>query len=176
MKIVAFAGSTSSTSINLQLVKLALSHIKGHEIRILSLNDYEMPIFSVDREKQGYPAEARAFRKAMEDSDAIVVSLAEHNRSYSAAMKNILDWCSRIDMNIFHNKPMLLMSTSPGSYGGGNVMGLARSLFPRCSADVKATFSLPSFNDNFKDGRITDESLKTEFEAQIGVFKKESGL
>ena len=173
MKIVAFAGSNSSTSINRELVKSALGYFQDCDINFLDINDFEMPIFSVDREKNGYPDQAHAFRKAMEESDAIIVSMAEHNRSYTVAFKNILDWCSRIDMNIFHEKPMLLMSTSTGAFAAGNVMGLAKAMFPRCHAKVVTTFSLPTFEENFKDGKITDSLLLKEFETQIELFKKE---
>jgi chromate reductase, NAD(P)H dehydrogenase (quinone) len=172
-KIVAFAGSNSIHSRNKKLVKFTLSYFDNCEIELLDLNDYEMPIFSVDREKnEGIPEKAKLFRKYMHEADAIVCSMAEHNRSYSVAFKNILDWCSRIDLNIFNKRPMLLMSTSTGGFGGGNVMNLAKSFFQRCGAEIIETYSLPSFNDNFKDEKISDSKLKKELEACISNFKE----
>ncbi len=44
---------------------------------------------------------------------------------------------------------MLLMATSPGARGGASVLEIAKSSFPRFGASIKASFSLPSFNDNF---------------------------
>jgi NAD(P)H-dependent FMN reductase len=44
-------------------------------------------------------------------ADVLVVSMAENNGNYSAALK--FDWCSRI-WKSFSEKPMLLMSTSDG--------------------------------------------------------------
>ncbi len=171
-KIVAFAGSNSSKSINKQLVRYVLSYYDDFDIKFLDLNDFEMPIFSVDREKNDpFPEKAIQFRNEFETADAIVCSMAEHNRTYSIAMKNILDWCSRVDLNIFHEKPMLLMSTSTGGYGGGNVMQLAKSFFPRCHADVIETFSLPSFKENFTNNTITNEELKKELETKIQTFR-----
>jgi NAD(P)H-dependent FMN reductase len=172
-KIIAFAGSNSSKSINKKPVKHALSRFDGYEITLLDLNDFETAIFSVDREeKNGYPEQAYRFHKYMEDADIIICSLAENNRTYSAAFKNIFDWCSRIDLNIFKNKPMLLMSTSPGGYGGGNVMNAAKSYFPECGANIIETFSLPRFQKNFDDVQgITDPELKAEFENKITAFK-----
>ena len=89
MKILAFAGSTSSTSINRELVKFVLKDFQDHEINLIDLNDFDMPVFSVDREKKGFPDEAHHFLKVIEECDAIICSLAEHNRSYSAAFKNV---------------------------------------------------------------------------------------
>ncbi|RQO32242.1 NADPH-dependent FMN reductase [Taibaiella sp. KBW10] len=173
-KILAFAGSNSSTSINKQLTQFALSYFEGAEINLLDLNDFEMPLFSVDREqKEGYPEQAHSFLEAIGAADIIICSLAEHNRSYTTAFKNIFDWCSRIEVKLFQDKPMLLMSTSPGGYGGGNVMHTASTFFPQFAAQVLETFSLPSFNKNFANGTITDEALKTALEEKITAFKQQ---
>lgn len=173
MKILAFAGSNSSRSINLQFATYALTHFTRDEHLVLDLNDYEMPLFSVDREKQqGYPEQARQFIRNIQDCDALVVSLAEHNRSFTAAFKNILDWCSRLDREFFAQKPMLLLSTSPGGYGGGNVMAQALGVFPKLGAQIVASFSLPSFGRNFTEGQgITDPELRAQFMERIETFR-----
>lgn len=177
MKITAFAGSNSSQSINKQLVRFALTYFPGSEINLLDLNEFEMPIFSIDREKKGYPPQVYEFIRYIDDCDVIVCSLAENNRTYSVAFKNVVDWCSRIDVNIFKNKPMLLMSTSPGRFGGGNVMNAAKSFFPSCGANIIETFSLPRFKQTFEpDKGITEEELLQEFESKIDAFKQEIGF
>ncbi|WP_292010515.1 NADPH-dependent FMN reductase [Chryseobacterium sp.] len=174
MKILAFAGSSSSTSINRELVKFVLKDFQDHEINLIDLNDYAMPVFSVDIEKKGFPDEAHQFLKVIEDCDIIICSLAEHNRSYSAAFKNVFDWASRINVKVFQNKPMLLMSTSPGGYGGGNVMNTAKTFFPQFGAEIKETFSLPKFYENFdmESGIIQPEILK-EIKEKIENFKNQ---
>lgn len=172
MKITAFAGSNSSMSINKQLVQFACSYLNEHEIDLLDLNDYEMPLFSVDREAEnGYPGEAYTFLKKLENADALVVSLAENNRTYSVAFKNIFDWISRIEKKPFF-KPMLLMSTSPGGYGGGNVMETAKKFLPQFGAEIIETFSLPKFQENFrKDLGIIHPEYKRELEGKVESFK-----
>ncbi|MCX2744123.1 NAD(P)H-dependent oxidoreductase [Mangrovivirga sp. M17] len=173
-RIVAFAGSNSSKSINMQLVNYVLSQLDSdqYEIERLDLNDFEMPIYSIDREKEhGIPEKAHQFREHFSNSDAIICSMAEHNNSYTVAFKNILDWSSRIDLNIFAGKKMLLMSASPGGYGGGNVMKAASSFFPKCDAEVVDTFSLPKFYNNFKDGKITNEEFDSELKNKIKGFE-----
>ncbi|NMM49899.1 NAD(P)H-dependent oxidoreductase [Flammeovirgaceae bacterium KN852] len=175
MKIVAFAGSNSSTSINMQLVNCVLSMLDRdqYEIIRLNLNDFEMPLYSIDREKaNGIPDEAHEFRAYFADADAIICSMAEHNRSYTVAFKNIFDWSSRVDLNIFGGKKMLLMSTSPGGYGGGNVMSAASGFFPKCGAEVVDTFSLPKFYDNFKEGKVVNEELDSELKGKVDAFLK----
>ncbi len=174
MKILAFAGSTSSTSINRELVKFVLKDFQDHEINLIDLNDFDMPVFSVDLEKKGFPDEAHHFLKVIEECDAIICSLAEHNRSYSAAFKNVFDWASRINVKVFQNKPMLLMSTSPGGYGGGNVMNTAKTFFPQFGADVKETFSLPKFYENFDmETGVIDPKILKDLKDKILNFKNQ---
>lgn len=175
MKILAFAGSTSSTSINRELVKFVLKDFQNDEINLIDLNDYDMPVFSVDREKKGFPNEAHQFLKQIEECDVIICSLAEHNRSYSAVFKNVFDWASRINVKVFQNKPVFLMSTSPGGYGGGNVMNTAKTFFPQFGADIKETFSLPKFYENFdlETGVINPEMLK-DLNEKIENFKNQT--
>lgn len=172
MKILAFAGSNSSTSINKELVKFVLKSFQNDEINLIDLRDYDMPIYSVDREKQGFPEKAHLFLKEIENCDAIICSLAEHNRSYSAAFKDIFDWSSRINVKVFQDKPMFLMTTSPGGFGGGNVMNTAKTFFPQFGALVKETFSLPKFYENFdlENGIINPEMLE-DLNLKIKNFK-----
>lgn len=172
MKILAFAGSTSSTSINRELVKFVLKDFKDEEINLIDLNDFSMPVFSVDLEKKGFPDEAHRFLKVIEECDVIICSLAEHNRSYSAAFKNVFDWASRINVKVFQNKQMLLMSTSPGGYGGGNVMNTAKTFFPQFGADIKDTFSLPKFYENFDlESGVINPDMLNDLKAKIENFK-----
>lgn len=174
MKILAFAGSTSSTSINKELVKFVLKSFQEDEINLIDLNNFSMPVFSVDLEKKGFPDEAHNFLKQIEECDAIICSLAEHNRSYSAAFKNIFDWASRINVKVFQDKPMFLMSTSPGGFGGGNVMNTAKTFFPQFGAEIKETFSLSKFYENFdlQSGVINPEMLK-DLNSKIENFKNQ---
>lgn len=172
MKILAFAGSSSSTSINRELVKFVLKDFQEEEINLIDLNDFTMPVFSVDLEKKGFPDEAHHFLKVIEECDVIICSLAEHNRSYSAAFKNLFDWASRINVKVFQNRPMLLMSTSPGGYGGGNVMNTAKTFFPQFAADIKDTFSLPKFYENFDlESGVINPDMLSELKAKIENFK-----
>lgn len=171
MKIIAFGGSPSKKSINKKLATYASSLFENAEVEVLDLNDYQMPLFSVDIEVEiGQHELAKAFLAKMESADFLVVSLAENNSNYSAAFKNLFDWCSRITVKVFQQKPMLLMATSPGARGGANVLEIARNAFPRYGADIKATFSLPSFDANFDvvNGKISNE----EFDNQLKEIVK----
>ncbi|WP_304198335.1 NADPH-dependent FMN reductase [Flavobacterium alvei] len=170
MKIIAFAGSNSQHSINKKLATYAASLFENADVEVLDLNDFQMPLFSVDKEVViGQHPLAQAFLDKIATADFLVVSLAENNSNYSVAFKNLYDWCSRINGKVFQEKPMLLMATSPGGRGGASVLEIAKNAFPRYGADVKATFSLPSFNDNFdvEKGMISNIELDNQLKEII---------
>lgn len=162
MKIIAFGGSNSQQSINKRLVTYAASLFENADVEVLDLNDYAMPVFSVDLEKEiGQHKIAQAFLDKLNEADILVVSMAENNGNYSVAFKNVFDWSSRILKDVFQHKPMLLLATSPGGRGGSSVLGIAQNLFPRYGAEIKGSFSLPSFNSNFdlEQNKISNPEL-----------------
>lgn len=163
-KIIAFGASSSKNSINKQLATYAAHQFENVSVEVLDLNDYEMPIFSVDKEKEnGIHALATDFYTKIGSADFIVISFAEHNGNFSTAFKNILDWTSRINAKTFQEKEMLLLATSPGARGGSSVLDIATKRFPFQGGIVKGSFSLPSFNANFDSEKgITNKELKKE--------------
>jgi len=160
--ILVIAGTSHRESINLALANHAAAQVEGAKAIALDLNDFEMPIYSEDKEEaSGIPQEAKDFLAAIQAADGIVLSLAEHNGSYSAAFKNVLDWTSRVEQKLWSEKPMLLMATSPGGRGGANVLGAAENYLPHLGARVVATFLLASFYDNFSsDTGVKDPVAK----------------
>jgi chromate reductase len=174
MKILAFAGSNSSSSINKKLVKHTASFFENHSVEILDLNDYEMPLFSVDKiAETGIPQLALDFAQKIDESNLLLISLAENNGAYSVAFKNIYDWISIVpDRKAFGEKPVFILATSPGPRGGATVLELAKKTFPYYGAKVIETFSLPSFYDNFnEDIGIINDNLIVEFESKIKTIK-----
>lgn len=170
--ILVFAGSNSKASINKQLAVFAASLIKDVKLNIVDLNDFNLPLYGVDLENEkGIPKEVNLFLEHIKASDGIIISLAEHNGAYSSAFKNLFDWLSRAEQKNWYNKPMLLMATSPGARGGQSVLEIAKDRFPRHDANIVATFSLPSFFNNFSDKGIQDSALNEALNQAVETFK-----
>ncbi|MCK5355352.1 MAG: NAD(P)H-dependent oxidoreductase [Methyloprofundus sp.] len=170
MKIIAFAASNSKKSINKQLVTYAGGLLTNAQLEVLDLNDYELPLFSIDKEQElGKPQLAQDFFAKIGESDALIISFAEHNGSYTAAYKNLFDWCSRINQKIFQNKPVVLLSTSPGAGGAANVLAAAVNSAPYFNGALKASLSIPSFYQNFdvEKGAITNDEIQTKLLAAV---------
>ena len=172
-KIIALGGSNSKKSINKALAIYAANKIKDSEVTVIDLSKYELPLYGVDLEAEsGIPENAVIINNMLESSDAIVVSLAEHNGSYSTAFKNAYDWMSRINQKVWKNKPMLLMTTSPGARGGIGVLESAKMSFPHLGANIIADFSLPSFYDNFSENGLKNEDLNNSLNEKIELLEK----
>lgn len=171
MKIIAFGASFSSTSINRKFAAFTASLFKDDEVEVLNLNDFIVPMFTVDVEAaKGHPENAKKFVSKLEEADLLIISMGEHNGSYEAAFKNLFDWASRIKAKTFENSKMLLLSTSTGARGGKGVLSHALDRFPRHGADIIASFSLPNFDQNFSEekGIIVDD-LREEFNRIIDL-------
>jgi len=170
MKVLAFAASSSSTSINKQLVTYAAELLNNADVEVIDINDYEMPLFSEDKEKElGQPDAAIRFFNKIGAADALLISFAEHNGSYTAAYKNLYDWASRIDPKVYQGKPMVILSTSPGPGGASSVLALAKTSAPFGGGEIKADLSLARFYDIFDTdhGRLKDADAQAQLTAAL---------
>lgn len=166
--IVTIGGSNSKNSINKVLAEYVGGLVKNVELTKVDLNDFEMPLFSVDVEaEQGFPNGAVALKEVLSNADGFVISLAEHNGAYSTAFKNAYDWLSRIDGKVWQDKPMLLLATSPGARGGQVMLDIALGRFPYMGANIVGNLSFPSFFDNFKEGNVVNEELKSAIQKLV---------
>ena len=176
--IVVFAASNSTRSINKRLALHAAKILRDEfkapvEIEVLDLNDYEMPIYSPEREAQGIPQLAQDFFDNLGAADGVIVSLAEYNGTYTAAFKNIFDWSSRVDMKIFQGRPVMVMATSKGGRGGANVLAAAMGGFPHFGANITCSFSFGPFTEHFdtETDRLKTPELALELREAIVAFQ-----
>lgn len=173
-KILAFAGSNSSTSINHQFLTHIANRIQGHQMKIIRLTDFEIPMFSIDIQKErGFPVDVQVLKNLITEHDALIISVNEHNRNVSAFFKNWIDWLSRIDRNFLAEKKILLTSTSNGARGAAAALDYTREILPRFGGLVIESFSFPSFKDNFDDDKVLNEILDLGIEDVLTTFAHE---
>ena len=168
MKILAFAGSNSSTSINHQLVTYAASLLNGHETTVYKMTRYPFPMYSEDAEKnEGFSNSIVELVGDIKKVDALLISVNEHNGGLSAYTKNLLDWLSRFDRKFLDGKKAVLLSASPGKGGAKSALAQAAKTLPYFGAEVVDTFSLPSFYQNFNEGKIVDPTLDAALKTKL---------
>ena len=148
-KTIAFAGSNSRNSINHKLVQYAATLKEGTDI--IDLKNYsDVPIYNFDDEKEsGIPAKVMELYNIFKPYENVILASPEHNGMPPAFLKNILDWLSRAEgEKFFQDKKVLLLSTSPGGYGGQNNLKNLKNIMPYWGAEVVGSYSLPKFYEN----------------------------
>jgi NAD(P)H-dependent FMN reductase len=125
-KVLVFAGSTRTGSLHRKLAELAAGELRqaGFTATLADLRDYPMPLYDGDAEiAQGMPENARRFKELVRAHDALAIASPEYNGSFSALLKNTIDWISRPapgepPLAVFRGKPAALLSASPGPGAG----------------------------------------------------------
>ncbi|MEM9431487.1 MAG: NAD(P)H-dependent oxidoreductase, partial [Pseudomonadota bacterium] len=132
------------------------------------INDYEMPIYSIDREKAGgvHPL-AQAFYDKIGAADALIVSFAEYNGTASSAWKNIHDWMSRIDMKIWQGKPIVILAASPGPRSGANVLSTQEMTAPFFGMDLRGKYGVGKWGEAWDGKTLTNEDDIAGVEAAV---------
>lgn len=173
-KVIAFAGSNSSTSINVQLVKFAGSLIEEADVQFLDLREYDAPIYSADIEKQGIPQPINDLVAKLSEADAYIIGTPEHNGSLTAFLKNTIDWASRVEAKFLGGKPVLLLSTSNGKRGAAGSLADLQSKMKYFAGEVAATYSLGSYKENFDhaEGKMTNQEEQKLLNEATAKFEK----
>ncbi|MGB0521629.1 MAG: NADPH-dependent FMN reductase [Flammeovirgaceae bacterium] len=146
-KILAIVGSNSSKSINRKLAAYAIELAGDAQVALIDMQDFDIPIYSPDRQAQeGFPPEIETLFAKIQEQDALIIVSPEYNGSIPAAFKNVIDWLSRINMKFLGNKPVLLLSTSPGKNGGATNLKNMKPLLGWWGGRVVDSYSLGNFH------------------------------
>src|SRR5215831_1492199 len=83
------------------------------------IRDLRLPLYNEDEDGADAPEIVRQFRRAIDQSDGIVIATPEYNHGIPGVLKNALDWASRpVGRSVLIEKPVLVMSVSPAFTGG----------------------------------------------------------
>ena len=167
-KLIFLSGSTRNGSVNTKLAKYAANHAKhlGADADFIDLNDFPMPIYNGDlEEKEGIPENVLKLRKQFIECDGFFIASPEYNGSFSALLKNTIDWMSRPaeeeekPLIAFGGKVAAISAASPGGLGGLRGLVPLRMLLGNIGVTVVPSQTaiggaMKVFDDN---GDITDE-------------------
>jgi chromate reductase len=128
MIILGFAGSLRKDSYNKALLRAASVLVpKGAELEIFELDG--IPLFNQDLEDR-VPQRVKEFKAKIKAADALLIVTPEYNYSMPGVLKNAIDWASRpFGDNSFEDKPVAVMSASPGILGGARAQYHLRQIF-----------------------------------------------
>lgn len=184
-RILAFAGSTRAQSFN---KKLAAAAAKGAEaagatVTLIDLRDYPMPLYDGDLEAaEGLPEKARELRELFLSHNALLIASPEYNGSYSAVLKNALDWISRRQegdqpLACFKGKVALIIAASPGALGGLRSLRHLQSFLQGIQVNVlPEQKAIPNANGVFDEHGITDDKIRADVERLGARLAEVAGL
>ena len=94
MKLLVFAGSSRQNSFNRSLAAAAASIARdaGADVSHIELGDFEVPMYNADLEAQGTPADVVRLKELFYEHPAWIICSPEYNGSYTALLKNTIDW------------------------------------------------------------------------------------
>ena len=150
-KVLAFAGSNSPNSINQQLAAYASGLLNDVPSLLINLRDFPMEVFSLEIiETSGIPKSADKLYQLIQEHDAFIIAVSENNHSVSAVFKNAMDWISRVgaSYDVFKNKPVLLLGTSPGQGGAAFAIRHATDIITLLKGKIVNSLSVPGFYKN----------------------------
>ena len=127
VKLLAFAGSTRTGSLNQALLDLAVAdaRARGAEVTAIRLKDFALPLYDGDLEASDFPAKARELKALFQTHHGFLIASPEYNGSLSGVLKNAIDWASRptdgegmTALSAFRGKVAGLMGASISPFGG----------------------------------------------------------
>jgi len=175
--VISICGSLRKGSYN----RMVMNALPGLAPAALSFTEAppfsEFPLYNADVEAStGFPAAVQKLAEAVRAADGVIIVTPEYNFSIPGALKNALDWVSRVPNQPFTGKPVAIQSAANGSLGGGRMQYDLRRTLLFLNA---ATFGRPeifigncSTRIDAKTGEITDPQTVELIRQQLAAFAK----
>lgn len=175
MQLIALCGALRTASTNRKLLHLAARHAEqnGAKVETVDLRELALPLYDGDVESaSGVPEAAQGFAAKLAAADGFVIASPEYNFSVPAALKNLIDWTSRLKQQPWRGKPGLLMSASLSLVGGNRGLWHLRVPLEVLGAHVHPDmFSLAQSHEAFDDaGELKDPRLAKRLAANVDGF------
>ncbi len=159
MRFLGISGSAKLDSLNSVLLYNAFELLQGqHKWEVVSVGG--IPLFEQSVEETN---EVKKLKDKVKEADIVVISTPEHNHSFSAALKNAIDWLSvPLDKNPFRWKVVATMSATTGSLGGPRAQEHLWIVLKSLGAILVPTPEVFVVNADkkFVNGKLIDENSK----------------
>ena len=163
MRVLAISGSLRDASNNTALLR-ALREEAPSSVEIEIWNGLkEIPPYDQDDDVVPGPAKVEAFRTLVREADAVFFATPEYNSSIPGALKNALDWASRpLATNAFRNKPVAVIGSSAGAFGGVWAAAELRKVLAAMGARVtEVELAVGHAHDKLDEvGRLADDDVR----------------
>ena len=163
MRVLAISGSLRRDSNNSALLRALREEAPaGVEVEVWD-GLREIPPYDGDDDVVPGPAQVEAFRSLVREADAVFFATPEYNSSIPGALKNALDWASRpLATNAFRNKPVAVIGSSAGAFGGVWAAAELRKVLAAMGARVtEVELAVGHAHDKLDEvGRLADDDVR----------------
>jgi chromate reductase len=177
MNVLAISGSLRKDSHNTRLLRALREEApEGVEVTIWE-GLKEIPPYDADDDGVPGPPQVDAFRRLVRDADGVIFATPEYNSSVPGALKNALDWGSRpLATNAFRNKPVAVIASSAGAFGGVWAAAELRKVLAAMGArvadvELAVGHSSEKFDD---DGNLVDDDVRQGLQDAITTLVAET--
>jgi chromate reductase, NAD(P)H dehydrogenase (quinone) len=170
VRILGISGSLRRESHNRRLLLEAAELLPpGTELELYAELKAVPPYDEDDDGEEVDPAVER-LRDAVARADAILIATPEYNASVPGQLKNAIDWASRPrGAAALINKPVAVIGTSTGSFGGVWAQAELRKVLRTAGARVvDAELAVPRAHVKLaEDGRLLDDELRERVQVLV---------
>jgi chromate reductase len=180
LPLLVFAGSTRAQSWNRKLAHAAanMAAAEGAQVTHIELADFDVPMYDADLEAKGTPRDVVRLKEIFHAHPAWLICSPEYNGSYTALLKNTIDWVSSpikgdpvwsSGIKPFAGKVVGLLAASPGALGGLRSLSHLTPLLINLQCWVAPKqFALSKAHEAFDpDGQLSAESARTQAKAVV---------
>lgn len=170
-KVAVVIGSLRKDSVN-RVFAQALARLARPKLEFQFVEIGDLPLYNQDLEAE-LPAAVQRFKREIEAADAVLLVTPEFNRTFSAALKNAIEWGSRPwGKNSWAGKPASIIGATLGVVGTAAGQSQLRSVAGAIGLHVNVH---PEIYLNFREGQvvngeIADEGLKQLMSAWVDAF------
>jgi chromate reductase, NAD(P)H dehydrogenase (quinone) len=177
MRVLAISGSLRSDSNNTALLRALREEAPAGVDVELWHGLREIPPYDHDDDVVPGPPAVEAFRDLIREVDAVFFATPEYNSSVPGALKNALDWASRpIATSAFRNKPVAVIGSSAGAFGGVWAAAELRKVLGAMGARVtEAELAVGHAHEKFgDDGHLADDDVRQGLREALGTLLAEA--
>ena len=174
LQFVSLLGSLRKASYNAAIAR-ALPALAPAGVTIQPLGSVgDFPLYNADIQAEGFPAAVLAMGAAISKADGVIIVTAEYNYSVPGALKNAIDWLSRLPTQPFAGKPTVIQSGSPGVIGGARAQYHLRQILVFLDATVmnkpEVMVGQIMTKVDATTGELTDQATRDFITAQLKAF------
>ena len=163
MRVLAISGSLRAASNSTALLR-ALREEAPEDVEVILWDGLKaIPPYDQDDDVVPAPVAVDALRELVREVDAVFFATPEYNASVPGALKNALDWASRpVATNAFRNKPVAVISSSAGAFGGVWAGAELRKVLGTMGARVaEAELAVGHAHEKLdENGRLADDDVR----------------